>query len=206
MSSDTLSTVYDHYKDTCALIGDASRRRDRLLLWSLGVMVLLGFEIFFPTPAERLFSSFLARQISIEEPIDVGLVGNVIWIALLVFAVRYYQTVAYVERLYPYLHRLEERVNETLGKEHITREGKSYLADYPKFQSWLAFLYQRAVPLILFVLPTIRIAMEIWRGQPTVSLFIDITVYALFAWSTLRYVDMIHVCKKNQPGETVEQS
>lgn len=195
MSADSLSTLYDHYKDTCASIGDASRRRDRLMLWTLGVLALFAFEIFFPTPAEQLFGEVLARQIGVADPIDVGLIGNLIWIALVLFSVRYYQTAAYVERLYTYLHKLEDRVNEALGAELITREGKSYLTDYPKFHSWLAFLYQKAVPGLLLLLPTVRIGIEIAASPPTIPLFIDIVVYGLFAWSTLRYLQMVHARK-----------
>lgn len=204
MSTEALPTVYDHYKETCALIGDASRRRDRLLLWALGVLALFAFEIFFPTPAEQLFSSVLARQIGVDRPIDLGLIGNVIWIALLLFSVRYFQTAAYVERQYPYLHKLEGRVNDALGSEIITREGKAYLSGYPRFQSWLAFLYQKAVPFLLLLLPTIRIAMEVWRSPLTIPLLIDVAVYALFAWSTFRYLQMIHARKETQTGTSGE--
>ncbi|GAM97563.1 hypothetical protein U91I_01189 [alpha proteobacterium U9-1i] len=168
------------------------------MLWALGVLALFAFEIFFPTPAEQLFSSILARQIGVDDPIDLGLIGNVIWIALLLFTVRYFQAAAYVERLYPYLHDVEARLNEVLGREFVTREGKAYLADYPKFQSWLAFLYQTAVPFLLFLLPTIRIALEFQRSALSISLAIDIGVYALFVWTTLRYVDMIHLRKKRK--------
>lgn len=196
MSNEALSTVYDHYKDTCALIGDASRRRDRLMLWALGVLALFAFEIFFPTPAEQLFSEVLARQIGVEDPIDVGLIGNVIWIALLLFSVRYYQTAAYVERLYPYLHTLEDRVNDALGSELVTREGKSYLANYPKFHRWLAFLYQWAVPGLLLLLPTVRILVEVYGSTFTIPLAIDVVVFGLFAWSTVRYLQMVHARKR----------
>ncbi len=196
MTTDALSTLYDHYKDTCGIIGEASRRRDRLMLWALGAVALFAFEIFFPTPAEQLFSDLLARQLRVDDPIDVGLVGNIIWIALLLFSVRYYQASAYVERQYTYLHALENRVNDALGSELITREGKSYLADYPKFQSWLAFLYQKALPALLLLLPTCRIALEIYGSALTIPLVIDLLVYGLFVWSTLRYLQMVHQRKK----------
>lgn len=162
------------------------------MLWALSALALFAFEIFFPTPAEQMFGDVLSEQIGVEGAIDVRLVGNVIWIALLLFAVRYYQTAAYVERLYPYLHKLEDRVNEALGSELVTREGKSYLANYPAFQSWLALLYQKAIPGLLLLLPTIRIATEIYESTLDVPLLIDICVYVLFAWSTVLYLLMVH--------------
>lgn len=168
------------------------------MLWALGVLALFAFEIFFPTPAEQLFSDVLAAQIGVEHPLDLGLIGNVIWTALLLFSVRYYQAAAFVERRYPYLHQLEAGLNEALGAELITREGKSYLANYPKFQRWLTFLYKVAVPCILFALPTVRIFLEVWRGTPSVSLLLDVTIYGLFAWSTYRYVTMIHADEKRR--------
>lgn len=200
-----LETIYDHYKETCALIGDASRRRDQLLLWALGVLALFAFEIFFPAPAEQLLGNVLAQQIGVDDPLDLGLIGNVIWIALLLFAVRYFQTAAYVERLYPYLHGLEDRVNAALGKELITREGKAYLSNYPRFQSWLAFLYQKAVPFLLLLLPTVKIAGEWWPPTVTIPLLVDTTVYGLFAWSTIRYVQMIHTRNENKANAHANQ-
>ena len=177
------------------MVGDATRRRERLMLWALGILALFAFQIFFPTPAEQLFGDVLSEQLGVEDAIDVRLIGNVIWIALLLFSVRYYQTAAYVERLYPYLHGLEDRLNAELGSELVTREGKSYLANYPRFQSWLAFLYQKAIPALLLALPTVRIATEIYGSKLSLPLIVDVAVYALFAWSTLLYLQMVHARK-----------
>ncbi len=178
------------------MVGEASRRRERLMLWTLGVLALFAFQLFFPSPAEQLFGDVLSEQIGVEGAIDVRLIGNLIWIALLLFALRYYQTAAYIERLYPYLHKLEDRVNEALGADLVTREGKSYLADYPRFQSWLAFLYQKAIPGLLLLLPTVRIGTEmadaIRTRELSIPLLIDVVVYGLFAGSTLLYLQMVH--------------
>jgi hypothetical protein len=163
------------------------------MLWTMGVVALFAFEIFFPTPAAQLFGQVLAQRIGVGRPIDLALIGNIIWIALLLLSVRYYQTAAYVERMYPYLHALEDRLNAALGADLVTREGKSYLKDYPKFHSWLTFLYQKAVPGLLLLLPTIRIAAEAYARTSAIPLAIDAVVYSLFVWSTLRYLQLVHL-------------
>jgi hypothetical protein len=209
MTTEALTTVYDHYKDTCSIIGAASKRRDRLMAWTIAVLIFFALEFIFPAPAGVALNALIKKQYGLDEAVDVGLVGNVVWLALLITSVRYFQTAAYVERLYPYLHDLEEQVNEALGREWITREGKAYLRNYPPFQKWLSFLYQIALPVLLFVIPSLRIAFECrdvfqTLAWPPLTFYPDVAIYLLFVISTLLYVQMIHVRKANKRLEAAE--
>ena len=196
MESAEHSTIYDHYKETADLVARASNRRDRLMLWVLIALTLFSFEMFFPTPAAQVIGALLAERYGVAVPVDFAIVGNVIWLGLLLFSLRYFQSVAYVERQYPYLHRLEDQLNASLGKELITREGKSYLADYPNFQEWLSFLYRVAFPTLLLAMSTIKIVVEWWAGGgswPCAPLLVNSVVYALLAISTSLYLSMLHL-------------
>lgn len=195
------STIYDHYKETCDLVARASNRRDRLMLWVLVALALFSFEMFFPTPAAQALGALLAERYGVTGPVDFTIVGNVIWFGLLLFSLRYFQSVAYVERQYPYLHRLEGLLNASLGKELITREGKSYLSEYPKFQDWLSFLYRVAFPTLLLFMSTIKIVLEWWDRSgswPSGSLLVDSVVYVLLAISTALYLSMLHLPHRGQ--------
>lgn len=196
MTKSSLDTIYDHYKDTCGIVANASKRRDRLMAWSFGGLVFFAFEFWFPLPAGELLNKLIEDKLGLPNAVDVGLIGSIVWLGLLLVVIRYFQTAAYVERLYPYLHKLEDRVNESLGADWISREGRSYLADYPKFQSWLAFLYQKALPSLLFIVPSIRIAFEMRElsmadGWQRPTLYLDIVIWILFVVSTFLYVEMI---------------
>jgi hypothetical protein len=211
MTSEALTTVYDHYKDTCSIIGAASKRRDRLMALTFAVLIFFSLEFIFPAPVGVALNALIEKQYGLKEAIDVGFIGNVVWLTLLITSVRYFQTAAYVERQYPYLHQLEDRVNEALGHEWISREGKSYLKNYPPFHKWLSFLYQTALPVLLFVIPSIRIAIECrdvgkTMAWPPLTFYPDLAIYVLFVISTLLYVQMIHVRKANERAATSEDS
>lgn len=192
MTDDKRSTLYDHYKDTCSLISSASSRRDRLTLWVLAALALLALEMLFPSLAKALLESLIKERLEATVSADLGLLGSVIWLALLILSVRHFQTAAYVERSYTYLHALEDRLNNLFEPGFITREGKSYLKDYPLFQGWLTFLYRVAVPALVLIIPTIKIWEEAQSLVINVNLLINMAVYMLLCISTVLYLAMIH--------------
>ena len=80
---------------------------------------------------------------------------------------------------------------------------------YPKLQSWLALLYQKALPFLLFVVPSIRIAFEMREfsgtdGWQRPTLYLAIVIWGLFAVSTLPYVEMIFR-RKAKPDSPAHQ-
>lgn len=194
-----IDLLYDHYKDTCSLIGSASGRRDRLMLLVVAILALSSVQTFFPTIAGDVLAHYLASQYGLHKSIDLALLGNLIWFLLLLFTIRYFQTATYVERQYAYLHILENRLNESLGGSLITREGKSYLADYPLLQDWIAFLYRVVVPGMMLVLSTIRITRE-WRALPpgltSPAFLVDGMIYLTLVVSITLYLLMLHAPAK----------
>lgn len=135
VSSDTRFTaLHAHYNDTFANIKESIRLRDKLTALILLVLVFLALYTFWPSDAITAFSEISTQKLGFSVNVDVGFLGSIIWFALLGIVVRYTQVVVYIERQYKYIHKVEEELHEHFGNGiAFTREGKSYLKDYPKF-------------------------------------------------------------------------
>jgi len=87
-----------------------------------------------------MVSDFLNFKFGINLKLDLSMIGNIVWFLLLIFTLRYFQTAVFVERQHLYIHKIEEKLNKQFGEEVITREGKSYLTNYPYFSDWMCAL------------------------------------------------------------------
>jgi hypothetical protein len=107
---------------------------------------------------------------------------------------RYYQTVIQIERQYDYIHHLEEIIGSRFtGTRAFTREGKSYLNEYPLFSNWIWLLYTLAFPLIILLCITIRIYGELANCEKLgVALVPSFVSYLLVGTSTILYIGKLH--------------
>ena len=140
MLDELTSIIYDHYKDTCSITCDAIKRRDRLMLFVIIALGFFAFQNLFPSLANTMVSDFLNFKFGINLKLDLSMIGNIVWFLLLIFTLRYFQTAVFVERQHLYIHKIEEKLNKQFGEEVITREGKSYLTNYPYFSDWMCAL------------------------------------------------------------------
>ena len=127
MADASISILYDLYKESCLIASDAVKRRDIAMLFVILAIVFFSFQSFFPSIVDQAVLDFIFSKFGLTLQINLSYVGNVVWLAVLLFTLRYFQTAAFVERQYPYLHRVEDKLNELIGEDPITREGKSYL-------------------------------------------------------------------------------
>jgi len=196
MSSDLTSILYDHYKDTCSIVSKAVGRRDRAMLFTIATTGFFAFQTIFPGAADVLVSELIKSKFDQAFKIDLSIIGNVVWVLILLFALRYFQTAAFVERQYDYLHQLEDKLNQVVGEEVVTREGKAYLAKYPMFADWMWALYTIILPLLLLFVTTAKIIGE-WLGVAeagfSFGLAFDTFVFLLLGISILLYLAMLHL-------------
>jgi len=195
MQEKTIEIVYDHYKDTCAHNSEATKRRDRLMLFVVVALALLALQALSPVLANTTVADFLHFKFGVSLQPNLSIVGNVIWFLLMIFTVRYFQTVVSIERQYNYIHSIEDKINESLGGNHITREGKTYLNDYPYFSNWTYWLYMIIFPTLLFVVGTVKIFSEL-RSIYVVGwnyyVLLDFIFFLLFFLSIIFYLLAIH--------------
>lgn len=197
MPNDLISILYDHYRDTCSVVTEAVKRRDRLMLFVVVTAGLFALQTFFPSISNEGVSGFLNFKFGFTLKSDLAVIGNALWFLLLIFSLRYFQTQVFLEKQYSYLHELEEKINGRLGDSTVGREGAGYLSNYPLFSNWISIVYTIFFPMILFLIAAIRIGSE-WRGavgKPSLGLLLNSLVFAFLAISILIYLKTIHFSK-----------
>lgn len=163
--------LHAHYDDTFANIKESIRLRDKLTLLTLLVLGLVVLCTIWPTSALDAMSQAVSHKYGVVFDLNVSLVTTFLWFALLGVIVRYTQVVIYIERQYAYIHKVEG----VLAKYYddmvsFTREGKSYLEQYPTYSNWTCFLYTNVFPLIVAVIILMKIGYE-WMHLYDVSIF-----------------------------------
>lgn len=196
MEDTKLQILHDHYKDTFAHLQNHLKTRDRLFFFILVVVTLLLFQVFSPQEAGDAISQFVSQRLELKEPIDISIIGSVIWFSLLAIALRYFQTVVHIERQYAYIHGLEEQLSPNFDNKAFTREGKSYLSDYPLFSSWAHTLYTIVFPILLLVIVGVKIFSEWASSEHLSSTLVFNSAIALFILvSTGLYLLLVHFGK-----------
>lgn len=199
MPADLVAVLYDHYKETCSIIGEAVKRRDRAMLFVIVAAGFFAFQTIFPSAADLAVTDYLNFKFGLTLQIDLSVIGNVVWLMVLLFTLRYLQTAVFVERQYAYLHKLEDKLNAAVGQDIVTREGKSYLAAYPWFSDWMWILYTIVFPLLLLLVTCTKITGE-WLHVPasggSFSLFFDSLIFVLLFVTTGLYLGMLHFKSK----------
>lgn len=173
------------------------------MLYVVLTLAAFGFYAFSPTYSSEALSSFLSSQYGLNTIINFNLLGSIIWFLLLVFSLRYFQVSVFIERQYEYLHVLEYKLNQKLGEEIITREGKSYLADYPKFSDWVWLMYTVLFPTTLLLVALCKVVYE-WMdtgfnfsGYTT----LNTTFFVFLVVTILLYLLKIHASSEQKDAK-----
>jgi hypothetical protein len=183
----------DHYKDTFTHLSEYRRLRDRLFALILLTITIMLFQLYSPDEAGRAIGEFVVSKLDLQTLIGISFIESIIWFILLSLVIRYFQTVILIERQYDYLHRLEEEINKNFGGVAFTREGKSYLKNYPLFSKWTHMLYTIVSPALLILVIMVKISHEIYFASGTTPLLIfDIAIAIFTLISTILYLVSIY--------------
>ena len=183
----------DHYKDSFSYLQKFLKQRERFFFLILIIVTLMLFQIYSPADSGKVISQFVTNELGLEDSIDIAFIGSIIWFLLLSFVVRYFQTVVYIERQYNYIHKLEDQLSLFYNNDVFTREGKSYLSNYPLFSKWVSKLYTIIFPfLLLFVILTkiITEISNITNGSQLV--YINVIIFSCIFISTVLYLLLVH--------------
>lgn len=198
MDTEKLQILSEHYSHTFDFLQTYLKKRDTLFLWVLFVLVIMLFQIYTPAEASSLLSQLMEKKLEIKSQINFLFVQSVIWFVLLALIIKYFQSVVFIERQYDYLHSLENTLSEEYGDKAFTREGKSYLSDYPAFLNWASFLYTILFPAILAVVATTKIVIEFNQyGFGEVLIWFNVSIYLFVIVSLGLYLYGIHFKKKS---------
>jgi hypothetical protein len=188
--------LHDHYKDTFVRIQDFLKLRDRFFFLILILVTLMLFQIYSPTESGETISEFVAKQLELKNPIDISFLGSILWFGLLGLVIRYFQTVVHLEKLYEYIHKLEEQISPNYDNKAFTREGKFYLNDYPLFSTWTSILYTIIFPVLLLIVVFSKIIGELSHSEHvSFILLFNIGVFLCILISTIFYLLLVHFRK-----------
>jgi len=164
MDSNKLQNLAEHYSHTFNFLQKNLKKRDNLFLGLLFILAVMLFQIYSPSVATKVISDIIGNQLSTDASVNFSYIQSIIWFALLAVIIKYFQSVIFIERQYEYIHSLEETLNSEYGGVAFTREGKSYLSNYPAFLNWASFLYTILVPTILATVVAAKIFIEFQQG------------------------------------------
>lgn len=184
------NNICSHYKDTYEIHLASIKQRDTLFYALLVILALFSLQVTSTDMVNSALSSYVNKQLDISIDKNSNLFGTLLWFLLFGFSSKYYQTVIQIERQYDYIHHLEEIVSSKYPRTRaFTREGKSYLNEYPLFSNWIWFLYTLAFPLIILLCISIRIYGELANYESLgISLLPGFVCYLLVGASTILYI------------------
>ena len=156
----SLEVLYDHYKDTYQLSLLAQKERDHLFVKLCLTLTTLLLIIVDPNTLSILASTIVENELKIIIPHSLIIVQSFLWALLLYFFASYFRKILYIERQYVYIHELEVVIAEILDKK-FTREGNSYLEDYPMILNFTHYLYQLIFPVLSIIIVVYKIYLEI---------------------------------------------
>ena len=156
----SLEVLYDHYKDTYQLNLLVQKERDRLFVKLCLTLTTLLLIIVDPNTLSILASTIVENELKIIIPHSLVIVQSFLWALLLYFFASYFRKILYIERQYVYIHELEVVIAEILDKK-FTREGHSYLEDYPMILNFTHYLYKLIFPVLSIIIVVYKIYLEI---------------------------------------------
>jgi hypothetical protein len=198
-SEDTkLEVLNSHYQDTQRIIEKAIRNRDRSFLLILVFLTIMAFQFFSPEQSGSVLTQAVEKQLNITAAISINYISSLIWFGLFAIAINYFQTVINLEKQYNYIHTLENELSKKYKGKAFTREGKSYLKNYPKFSKWLHIVYRVIFPALLIIAVAIKVVSE-WIQSCTLSIpmLLNSTIFVFIVISTALYTISLFKMKKD---------
>lgn len=188
------SNLCSHYKDTFDIHLACTKQRDTLFYALLVILALFSLQVTSADLINTTLSTYANKELDIAIDKNSNLFGTLLWLLLFGLSTKYYQAVIQIERQYDYLHHLEEILSSRYpGTRAFTREGKSYISEYPLFSQWMSFLYTITFPLIILVCIGLRMRSELNSHETLgLSLLPCFISYLLVGTSTILYIGKLH--------------
>ncbi len=185
-----LNNLCSHYKDSYEIHLASVKQREMLFYALLVILALFSLQVTSTELVNDNMSSLLNKQLDISIDKHSSLFETLLSLLLFGFSSRYYQTVIQIERQYNYLHNLEDIINRNYaGTFAFTREGKSYLNEYPVFSKWIGLLYTLVFPLMVLLCIKIRIDSDLSKYQTlSPSVILGFVPCLLVGISTILYL------------------
>ena len=195
------STLYDHYKETISYLKSDLAKRDKLT-WILLTLLIIYFLVEFKTVESINVANFIVKdKLGDSILINYNLLVTAMLLSILLITMRYFQLCLNIEKQYSYIHNVEDKLNAISEEKLITREGYSYLKEYPLLSALIHRIYGVFLPLGIIVSMIIKISMLVKKALSVVTIFniiigssiIIITfLYILFNFRNVKFINQIN--------------
>lgn len=175
----TLDLIYDHYKETFAIISEQIKQRNKRFVFTFIIAFIMLLFAFSPDEYSSLIFGFINKQYSIDLKSQFIVIQSFLWIALLYETLRYSQTIVYIEREYQHIELLETKISE-LSQFPFDREGQGYANNYPMISNYTNIIYKYVFPLFSTIVATLKIVSEYTHFNIWYFLIIDTVIYATY--------------------------
>lgn len=186
--------LYDHYKDTIQETKKQESRRNKLFIIILIHIFVLFLVSYKPESMCNVISDLLMEKWKMGFYFSINIIQIAIMISMLYCVIRYYQINIQINRIYPYIHTIENELSKQISK-NFTREGKNYLKEYPKTQNIVYFCYKFIFPVFYIIALIYRVIINnAWNSPVIKSIEVIITILLII----LNIVYMIDIFRQER--------
>lgn len=186
--------LYDHYKDTTEETKKQESRRNKLFIIILIHIFVLFLVSYKPESMCNVISDLLMEKWKMGFYFSINIIQIAIMISMLYCVIRYYQINIQINRIYPYIHTIENELSKQISK-NFTREGKNYLKEYPKTQNIVYFCYKYIFPVFYIIALIYRVIINnTWNSPVIKSIEVIITILLII----LNIVYMIDIFQQER--------
>lgn len=186
--------LYDHYKDTIEETKKQESRRNKLFIIILIHIFVLFLVSYKPESMCNVISDLLMEKWKMGLYFSINIIQIAIMISMLYCVIRYYQINIQINRIYPYIHTIENELSKQISK-NFTREGKNYLKEYPKTQNIVYFCYKYIFPVFYIIALIYRVIINnTWNSPVIKSIEVIITILLII----LNVVYMIDIFQQER--------
>ena len=188
---DKIELLYDHYKETFSIIQENLNQRNRFFVMAFFIMTLQFLFAVSPESIATLITTIIRNEYDIDISGQIITIQSLLWLVLLYFTMRYYQSTVHIERQYNYIHTLEATIASSI-QISFDREGGNYLKDYPKMNDMIDILYKWIFPIIYCVVIFCKIISEYIDTQLNLSIIFDSIIFLCCFVLTILYLIFLH--------------
>lgn len=193
---DKSELLYDHYKETFIIIKDNLIQRNRFFVMVFGTMALQFLFAISPKSITSLLTTIIQNSYNIDISGQMVIIQCLLWLVLLYFTMRYYQSTIYIERQYNYIHLLEADIAVTMEIK-FDRESGNYLKKYPKMNDMIDIIYKWIFPIIYCLVICCKIISEGQNLSFGFPIIFDIVIFICCFVLTILYLVFIHSKEKS---------
>jgi len=183
----TVSTLYDHYKESFQQVRRYTDTRNRLFVYLL--LGVTAMQLLNPEEAQSVLGQILMKYAGVSPKLTMQSAATSLWIAVVYGLIRYYQTTLTVDLQYESLHEVEGRLASSLSSPEFRRERHGYDTKFKGFRRATWCFYRVAIPVALILCLVSRLLSEYsYAGSVTLGLLLDGSLCLCAVGVTVLYV------------------